>query len=110
MNQQAYELYRRSSIGTTLIDSLDELVNTSRIEPQLANKILQTFDKIAADVLAEKVKARLTFKVQLLVDLRARQFWTFLIKDVNFKLENQSAIQAEKIKIVSCNTKRPGET
>lgn len=57
-----------SSIGTTLIDSLDELVNSSRIEPQLANKILQTFDKIAADVLAEKVKARLTFKVHQLFD------------------------------------------
>lgn len=35
--------------------------------------------------------------------------WTFKIKDVNFKLDNGSAIQAEKIKIVSCNTKRPGE-
>ncbi|KAI4096836.1 MAG: hypothetical protein LQ344_000635 [Seirophora lacunosa] len=110
MNQQAYELYRRSSIGTTLIDSLDELVNTSRIEPQLANKILQTFDKIAADVLAEKVKARLTFKGHLDTYRFCDEVWTFLIKDVNFKLENQSAIQAEKIKIVSCNTKRPGET
>lgn len=29
-------------------------------------KILQNFDKIVTDVLAEKVKARLTFKVQLL--------------------------------------------
>lgn len=38
------------------------------------------------------------------------EVWTFLIKDVNFKLDNQSPIQAEKIKIVSCNTKRPGET
>lgn len=91
MNQQAYELYRRSryialgglpsaqnteltlwlpSIGSTLIDSLDELVHLGRIEPQLAMKILQSFDKIVADVLTEKVKTRLTFKVQL-PDLRA---------------------------------------
>lgn len=38
------------------------------------------------------------------------EVWTFLIKDVNFKLDNQNPIQAEKIKIVSCNSKRPGET
>lgn len=37
------------------------------------------------------------------------EVWTFLIKDVNFKLDNQSQVHAEKVKIVSCNTKRPGE-
>ncbi|KAL8935841.1 MAG: hypothetical protein Q9211_004484 [Gyalolechia sp. 1 TL-2023] len=131
MNQQAYELYRRSSIGSTLIDSLDELVHLGRIEPQLAMKILQSFDKIVTDVLAEKVKARLTFKVQscwpisravkklmFLVEIKGHldtyrfcdEVWTFLIKDVSFKLENQTPIQADKIKIVSCNSKRPGET
>ncbi|KAL8965074.1 MAG: hypothetical protein Q9183_004047, partial [Haloplaca sp. 2 TL-2023] len=118
-------------IGTTLIDSLDELVHLGRIEPQLAMKILQNFDKIVTDVLADKVKARLTFKVHLtglLVFLLSQawlmtnavkgrldtyrfcdEVWTFLIKDVNFKLDNQNPIQAEKIKIVSCNSKRPGE-
>ncbi|KAL8735085.1 MAG: hypothetical protein Q9181_002923, partial [Wetmoreana brouardii] len=110
MNQQAYELYRRSSIGSTLIDSLDELVHLGRIEPQLAMKILQNFDKIVTDVLAEKVKARLTFKGHLDTYRFCDEVWTFLIKDVNFKLDNQNPITADKIKIVSCNSKRPGET
>lgn len=35
--------------------------------------------------------------------------WTFLIKDVNFKLDNQNTVQADKIKIVSCNAKKPGD-
>ncbi|KAL8826509.1 MAG: hypothetical protein Q9170_007370 [Blastenia crenularia] len=99
MNQQAYELYRRSSIGTTLIDSLDELVHLGRIEPQLAMKILQNFDKIVTDVLAEKVKARLTFKGHLDTYRFCDEVWTFLIKDVSFKLDNQTPIQADKIKI-----------
>ncbi|KAL8865955.1 MAG: hypothetical protein Q9174_006587, partial [Haloplaca sp. 1 TL-2023] len=99
MNQQAYELYRRSTIGTTLIDSLDELVHLGRIEPQLAMKILQNFDKIVTDVLADKVKARLTFKGHLDTYRFCDEVWTFLIKDVNFKLDNQNPIQAEKIKI-----------
>lgn len=36
--------------------------------------------------------------------------WTFLIKDVSFKLDNQAGVTADKVKIVSCNSKRPGET
>lgn len=52
-----------SSIGIALVDTLDAMVNEGHIEPQLAMKILATFDRAAADTLAEKVKARLTFKV-----------------------------------------------
>jgi transcription initiation factor TFIIA small subunit len=37
------------------------------------------------------------------------EVWTFIIKNAVFKLENQQTVQAEKIKIVSCNSKRPGE-
>ena len=38
------------------------------------------------------------------------EVWTFLIKDVTFKMENSSqTVQADKVKIVSCNSKRPGD-
>lgn len=51
------------SLGLSLTDTLDDLINDGRIEPQLAMKILSTFDKIITEVLADKVRARLTFKV-----------------------------------------------
>jgi hypothetical protein len=51
------------SIGEALIDTVDDLINEGRIEPQLAMKILNNFDRVVAEVLADKVKARLTFKV-----------------------------------------------
>jgi transcription initiation factor TFIIA small subunit len=35
--------------------------------------------------------------------------WTFIIKDINFKLDNSNQVHADRVKIVSCNTKRPGE-
>lgn len=53
----------------TLTDALDELISEGRIAPQLAMKILSNFDRHVAEVLAERVKANLTFKVRL---LRAR--------------------------------------
>lgn len=39
------------------------------------------------------------------------EVWTFLIKDVTFKMDNSAVtVVADKVKIVSCNAKRPGET
>jgi transcription initiation factor TFIIA small subunit len=46
-----------------LTDMLDDLISERRIEPQLAMKILANFDRSITEVLADKVKARLTFKV-----------------------------------------------
>ncbi|KAI5309133.1 Transcription initiation factor IIA small chain (TFIIA 13.5 kDa subunit), partial [Ascosphaera atra] len=48
-----YELYRGSSIGLCLTDTLDDLINEGRIEPQLAMKILSTFDRVITETLAE---------------------------------------------------------
>ncbi|KAH8596075.1 transcription initiation factor iia small chain [Bisporella sp. PMI_857] len=108
--QSFYELYRRSSIGMALTDTLDDLISERRIEPQLAMKILVNFDRCITEVLADKVKARLTFKGHLDTYRFCDEVWTFLIKDVIFKMENSSAtITADKVKIVSCNSKRPGE-
>jgi hypothetical protein len=53
----------RFSIGMALTDTLDDLISERRIEPQLAMKILANFDRSITEVLADKVKARLTFKV-----------------------------------------------
>lgn len=49
----------------SLIDTLDELVHSGRIEPQTAMKVIANFDKSITEVLADKVKARLNFKVVL---------------------------------------------
>ena len=38
------------------------------------------------------------------------EVWTFLIKDAVFKMDGSNNVQAEKVKIVSCNSKKPGET
>ncbi|KAJ5279179.1 Transcription initiation factor IIA gamma subunit [Penicillium angulare] len=97
--QSYYELYRGSSLGLSLTDTLDDLINEGRIEPQLAMKILSTFDKIVTEVLADKVRARLTFKGHLDTYRFCDEVWTFLIKDVSFKLDNQTTVTADKVKI-----------
>lgn len=46
-----------------LTDTLDDLITDRRIEPQLAIKILANFDRSITEILSEKVKAKLHFKV-----------------------------------------------
>jgi transcription initiation factor TFIIA small subunit len=62
--QGFYELYRGTSIGIALADTLDDLISSRRIEPQLAMRIMSNFDQSIAQVLNEKVKARVSFKVR----------------------------------------------
>ncbi|KFX99957.1 hypothetical protein O988_03577 [Pseudogymnoascus sp. VKM F-3808] len=100
-----YELYRRSSVGRTLMDTLDELIGERRIEPQLAMKILSHFDRSITEVLQDKVKARMTFKGHLDTYRFCDEVWTFLIKDVTFKMDNTS-VHADKVKIRSYWPKR----
>lgn len=44
---------------------LDELIGEQRMDPQLAMKILSNFDRAITETLNDKVKARLTFKVNI---------------------------------------------
>lgn len=113
------------SVGEALIDAIDELINQSRIEPQLAMKILANFDRAIAENLASNVKSRLTFKAcikssmvtAVLTVLQGHletyrfcdEVWTFLVKDVKFKSEGMTEFTGDKVKIVSCSTKKPGE-
>nr|POE66650.1 transcription initiation factor iia subunit 2 [Quercus suber] len=100
-----YELYRGTSIGLALADTLDDLISTRRIEPQLAMRIMQNFDQNIAAVLGDKVKARLSFKGHLDTYRFCDEVWTFIIKDVKIKLDNQQPLEAERVKIVACQSK-----
>ena len=44
---QYYELYRRSTLGMTLTDALDELVTDGDLTPSIAMKVLSQFEKVS---------------------------------------------------------------
>ncbi|CAG8806622.1 15556_t:CDS:2, partial [Racocetra fulgida] len=68
-------------IGMALTDSLDELIQTSHIDPQLAMKVLLQAGHLHTYRFCDEV-------------------WTFIIKNPNFKLENEQ-VHVDKIKIVA---------
>lgn len=114
-----YELYRRSTIGSALADALDTLISDEKIQPQLAMRILNNFDRIVSENLkAERglCKSKLTFKGDLHTYRFCDDVWTFIIKNVLIKMTdisnndiNDSDIAVEKFKIVACNSRKAGE-
>ncbi|KLO09422.1 transcription initiation factor IIA gamma subunit [Schizopora paradoxa] len=85
-----------------LTDSLDELITSGAITPQLAMKVLQQFDKSLADTLVKQVKTKTTLKGHLKTYRLCDDVWTFIVKNPTFKMESNEAVTASKIKIVAC--------
>nr|CAG4638191.1 EOG090X0L7F [Chydorus sphaericus] len=101
----AYQLYRNTTLGNTLQESLDELIQYGQITPQLALKVLVHFDRTMNQALAQKVKNRLTFKAGKLNTYRfCDNVWTFLLSDVEFR-DVQELVKGETVKIVACDGK-----
>ncbi|EFN85582.1 Transcription initiation factor IIA subunit 2 [Harpegnathos saltator] len=101
----SYQLYRNTTLGNTLQESLDELIQYGQITPQLAIKVLLQFDKVINQALATRVKSRLTFKAGKLNTYRfCDNVWTFMLNDVEFR-EVQEVAMVDKVKIVACDGK-----
>ena len=91
-----------------LTEALDELISDGRIDPQLAMKILGNFDQSITETLAEKVRSKMSFKGRLDTYRFCDDVWTFNLQDVLFKIDSDQ-VHADRIKIVACNSKKPGE-
>jgi hypothetical protein len=63
---------------------------------------MTNFDQVIAQVLGEKVKARMSFKGHLDTYRFCDDVWTFILKDIKFKLDNSQTIEVDKVRIVSC--------
>ncbi|ODV89292.1 glycosyltransferase family 58 protein [Tortispora caseinolytica NRRL Y-17796] len=107
-----YQIYRESSIGTALTDALDQLISyrESKIHPQLAIKVLSNFDKAISEALQDGVKTKSMVKGHLSTYRFCDEVWTFIVKNAEFRVEAPNdLVDMEKLKIVACNSKKPGE-
>lgn len=100
-----YELYRRCSLGLSLTDTLDELIQDGHIDPQMAMKILLQYDHSMAEFLHSKVKSRATIRGHLHIYRFCDDVWTFVIDKPEFKMDDNDVIVADKAKVVACAAK-----
>ncbi|KAF0762197.1 transcription initiation factor IIA subunit 2 [Aphis craccivora] len=66
----SYQLYRNTTLGNTLQESIDEMIQYGQITPALGMKILLQFDKSVNNSLATRVKSKITFKAPQIITSR----------------------------------------
>ena len=100
----SYQLYRSTTLGTTLQDSLDELISAQQISPDLALKVLQQFDRSVNQALSQKAANRYTFKGHLKMYRFCDNVWTCVLEGAEFRdSHGQESVATQKIKIVACD-------
>lgn len=58
-----FELYRRSTIGMCLTETLDEMVQNGTLSPELAIQVLVQFDKVQPKLFEDVVYFGFVFRI-----------------------------------------------
>ncbi|KAL3321960.1 hypothetical protein AABB24_039534, partial [Solanum stoloniferum] len=110
-----FELYRRSTIGMCLTETLDEMVSNGILSPEHAIQVLVQFDKailiayvVALQSMTEALETQVKSKVTIKGHLHTYRFcdnvWTFILQDALFKSE-ECQETVNRVKIVACDSK-----
>ncbi|GMH12111.1 hypothetical protein Nepgr_013952 [Nepenthes gracilis] len=99
-----FELYRRSTIGMCLTETLNEMVESGTLSPELAIQVLVQFDKSMTEALDNQVKSKVSIKAHLHTYRFCDNVWTFILQDAQFKNE-ESQETVGRVKIVACDSK-----
>ncbi|XP_045420484.1 transcription initiation factor IIA subunit 2-like [Lemur catta] len=103
----SYRLYRNTTLGNSLQESLDELIQSQQITLQLVLQFLLWFDKAINSALAQRVRNKVNFRGSLNMYRFPDNVWTFVLNDVEFR-EMTEFIKVDKVKIVACDSKNAG--
>ncbi|XP_038715585.1 transcription initiation factor IIA subunit 2-like isoform X1 [Tripterygium wilfordii] len=99
-----FELYRRSTIGTCLTETLDGMVENGTLTPELAIQVLIQFDKSMTEALELQVKTKVSIKGHLHTYRFCDSTWTFILQDAVFK-SGDSQENVSRVKMVACDSK-----
>ncbi|CAM8979171.1 hypothetical protein QQ045_001652 [Rhodiola kirilowii] len=99
-----FELYRRSTIGMCLTETLDEMVENGTLGADLAIKVLVQFDKSMTEALETQVKSKVSIKGHLHTYRFCDNVWTFILQNAIFKNEDAQE-NVGHVKIVACDSK-----
>lgn len=95
-------MYRNTTLGNCLQDTLDEMISNEQVTPQLAVRILLEYDKAINHALLNRTRNRITIKGNLHTYRFCDDVWTFLVKDAEF-VDVMNKTKVDTVKIVACD-------
>ncbi|KAJ7642352.1 transcription initiation factor IIA gamma subunit [Mycena polygramma] len=92
MDSTYYDMYRGSTLGVALADTIDEYVRLNVLTGTQGIMIMQQFDRAMTQALTAKVKAKTSVK----------EVWTFYLRNATFIMDDRTAVTTERIKMIAC--------
>ncbi|KAK6143641.1 hypothetical protein DH2020_023989 [Rehmannia glutinosa] len=100
-----FELYRRSTIGMCLTETLDQMVSSGILSPEHAIQVLIQFDKVISLYIYVRVRVTLLLLQGHLHTYRfCDNVWTFILQNAQLKSE-EGQETVDSVKIVACDSK-----
>eukprot|EP00099_Drosophila_melanogaster_P016250 NP_569877.1 TfIIA-S-2 [Drosophila melanogaster] len=97
-----YQHYRATTLGRTLQDTLDEMMERGDITKKIANLVLLRYDKSISTALKDHGTSNMSFTAERLETFRCcDNVWTLILKDAEFR-EDQHSLKVDVVKIVAC--------
>ncbi|EDW43770.1 transcription initiation factor IIA subunit 2-2 [Drosophila sechellia] len=97
-----YQHYRATTLGSTLQETLDEMMERGDITQEIVNLVLQKYDKSVTSALKEHGTSNMTFTAGRLHTFRfCDNVWTLILKDAEFR-EDQHSMKVDVVKVVAC--------
>ncbi|EDV28948.1 Transcription initiation factor IIA subunit 2 [Trichoplax sp. H2] len=106
----SYQLYRNTTLGQSLQETLEELIQTQQIDPDLALIVLLQFDKTINSALANRLRTRMSFKGHLRTYRFCDSVWTLIVENAEFRETGSDthSFKVDKLKVVACDGKTSG--
>ena len=105
MSNNLTTLYRKTSIGVSLVEILDQLVSENSLTGEQALKIMGIFDKSITNKLNFVVKTKCTFNGSCSTFNFCDDVWTFTLKDVWFRTDTETIRVPDYVKLVAADSK-----
>ncbi|KAK4446791.1 transcription initiation factor IIA gamma chain [Podospora aff. communis PSN243] len=100
------ELYRSGSLGSALIEALDDMATSHEMEPQLAGQILRQFDKTMEESFRGQTRAKMSHKGHLRTYRLCDDIWSFDLRDIDFKMDNGEKVHVKRMKAIAFSSDR----
>jgi transcription initiation factor TFIIA small subunit len=98
-----YDMYRDSSVGATLLETLDELIHTGRITGDFASKIVGNFDRIVPQVLGELKdgKHKFSIKAHVIHYNSIEDSWWWTLDRATLNLPGEGYVTVDRFRVVT---------
>jgi len=84
---QPNSLYRSSTLGLTLAQSVEDLVEEDLLDPEISEHIMSTFDSVVAKTFDESIRARMTIEGELKTYRCLENSWELQVNNATAHLD-----------------------